>query len=368
MAQVNKDRISEALRAVVDMETGRDIVSAGYVQGIQVSPDGAVFFMLEVDPSRGAKLEGLRQQAERAAGKVSGVTKVTAVLTAEKKTQKDAFDPHGMAKNPPLEIPAKAVIAVASGKGGVGKSTVAVNLAAALANPLSGEGLSVGLLDADIYGPSVPTMMGAKDYKPALDAQRKLVPLSRYNMRVMSIGFMVEAGNALVWRGPMVQTALYQMLRDVAWPVPDAQGNPQNLDLLIIDLPPGTGDVQLTLAQKVPVTGAVIVSTPQDIALIDARKAAAMFEKTNVPILGVVENMSTYVCSNCGHEEHIFGQGGAEAEARALGVPFLGAIPLERQIRLKADEGMPIVIAQPQSRTAQIYRAIAEKLKGVPER
>lgn len=360
MAQVDKNRVTDALRTVVDMETGRDLVSAGIAQGLQISADGSVFFVLEVDPARGAQLEGLRQEAERVVAKVQGVTKVTAVLTAEKKPQKEAFDPHGMAKNPRLSVPAKAVIVVASGKGGVGKSTVAVNLAAALANPQSGEGFKVGLLDADIYGPSVPTMTGAGLYKPGLDAQRKLIPFQKYNMKIMSIGFMVEAGNALVWRGPMVQTALYQMVRDVAWAAPDAP----ELDYLIIDLPPGTGDVQLTLAQKVPVTGAVIVSTPQDIALIDARRAVAMFGKTNVPILGVVENMSTHVCSNCGHEEHIFGHGGAEDEARALGVPFLGAIPLERGIRLQADEGVPIVIAQPESRAAQAYRAIAEKLKG----
>lgn len=364
MAHVDKDRIIQALRTVVDMETGRDLVSGGIAQGIQIGADGAVFFVLEVDPARGAQLEGLRQEAERVVAKVPGVTKVTAVLTAEKKAQKEAFDPHGMAKNPRLEVPAKAVIVVASGKGGVGKSTVAVNLAAVLANPQSGESLKIGLLDADIYGPSVPTMTGAGLYKPGLDAQRKLIPFQKYNMKIMSIGFMVEAGNALVWRGPMVQTALYQMVRDVAWATPDAP----ELDCLIIDLPPGTGDVQLTLAQKVPVTGAVIVSTPQDIALIDARRAVAMFGKTNVPILGVVENMSTHVCSNCGHEEHIFGHGGAEAEAQALGVPFLGAIPLERDIRLQADEGVPIVIAQPQSRAAQAYRAIAEKLKGVQAR
>ncbi len=361
---VQKETILQALRGVLDMETGADIVSGGMVSGVTVQADGSVVFMLEVDPVRGPKLEGLRQEAERVVAKIPGVTKVTAVLTAEKKPQKEHFDPHGMAKNPKLVLPAKAIIAVGSGKGGVGKSTVAVNLAAALANSPHGEGLKVGLLDADIYGPSVPTMTGAKDYKPALDAQRKLVPLSKYNMKIMSIGFMVEAGNALVWRGPMIQTALYQLLRDVDWAMRDAKGAPQDLDVLVLDLPPGTGDVQLTLAQKVAVTGAVIVSTPQDIALIDARRAAAMFGKTNVPVLGIVENMSTYVCSKCGHEEHLFGHGGAEDEAKALGVPFLGVIPLEREIRVRADEGVPIVLAQPESRAAEAYRGIADRLRG----
>ena len=372
MAYVNKDSVTEALRTVVDMETGQDIVSAGMVRGLQAGPDGSVFFVLEVDPERGAKLEGLRQEAERAASKIPGVKKVTAVLTAEKKVQGvgpqsvGAHDPHGMDKNPKLQVSAKSVIVVASGKGGVGKSTVAVNLAAALANPVKGgAGLKVGLLDADIYGPSVPTMTGAEGYKPSLDAQRKLVPLNKFNMKVMSIGFMVEQGGALVWRGPMVQSALYQLLRDVQWSEKDERGNAENLDVLILDMPPGTGDVQLTLAQKVPVTGAVIVSTPQDIALIDARRACVMFEKTRVPILGVIENMSTYVCPNCGHEDHIFGDGGAQAEAEKLGVPFMGAVPLERDIRLKADEGVPIVISQPESTAAKRYFEIAEKLRGV---
>lgn len=360
---VQKEAILQALRGVRDMETGTDIVSDGMVSGLSVQRDGAVVFMLEVDPVRGPKLEGLRQEAERVVSKVPGVTKVTAVLTAEKKPQKEQLDPHGMAKNPKLQIPAKAIIAVGSGKGGVGKSTVAVNLAAALA---SIPNFKVGLLDADIYGPSIPTMTGAKDYKPALDVERKLVPLFKFNMKIMSIGFMVEAGNALVWRGPMIQTALYQLLRDVDWAMKDEKGRAQDLDVLVIDLPPGTGDVQLTLAQKVPVTGAVIVSTPQDIALIDARRAVAMFGKTNVPVLGIVENMSTYICSKCGHEEYIFGEGGAEAEAKALGVPFLGAIPLERSIRLRADEGVPIVLAEPESKAAKAYRMIAEKLKGAP--
>ncbi|MCB1680435.1 MAG: Mrp/NBP35 family ATP-binding protein [Alphaproteobacteria bacterium] len=366
MTVVKKETILQALRGVQDMESGKDIVSGGMVNGLTVQSDGTVVFMIEVDPVRGPKLEGLRQEAERIVAKVPGVKKVMAVLTAEKQQRKEPPDPHGMVKNPKLEIPAKAVIVVASGKGGVGKSTVAVNLATALANPARGSGMKVGLLDADIYGPSVPTMTGAVDYKPPLDAQRKLVPLSKYNMKIMSIGFMVEAGGALIWRGPMVQTALYQLLRDVDWAMKDEKGRVFDLDFLILDLPPGTGDIQLTLAQKVPVTGAVVVSTPQDIALIDARKAVVMFEKTKVPVLGIIENMSTYVCPQCGHEEHIFGDGGARKEAEFLDVPFMGAIPLERDIRLKADEGVPIVLSQPDSAAAKRYFEIAERLKGVP--
>ncbi|MCE7887461.1 MAG: iron-sulfur cluster carrier protein ApbC [Alphaproteobacteria bacterium PRO2] len=324
-----KDKIMGALGRVNDPGRGRDIVSLGMVSGLQVAEDGNVIFMIEVDPARGAKLEPLRQEAERAAAGVAGVRKVTAVLTA----QKSANDPHGMEKNPRLELPIKNIIAVASGKGGVGKSTVAMNLAVALGKA----GQSVGLLDADIYGPSVPKMSGLEGQKPKQNDDGKLIPLSAHGLKIMSIGFMLQQEAPLVWRGPMVQTAVYQMLRDVAW---GADENP--LDVLIVDMPPGTGDAQLTLAQKVPVTGAVIVSTPQDIALIDARKAVAMFQKVNVKILGLIENMSTHVCSNCGHEEHIFGHGGAKREAEKLGVPFLGEIPLNAKIRKNSDEGRPV--------------------------
>ena len=237
-----------------------------------------------------------------------------------------------MEKNPRLELPIKQIIAVASGKGGVGKSTVAMNLAVALAK----SGLSTGLLDADIYGPSVPKMSGLEGQRPQQNEAGKLVPLSAFGLKVMSIGFMLDNEAPLVWRGPMVQTAVYQMLRDVEWGTAE-----KPLDVLIVDMPPGTGDAQLTLAQKVPVTGAVIVSTPQDIALIDARKAVKMFEKVGVKIFGLIENMSTHVCSNCGHEEHIFGHGGAKSEAEKLGVPFLGEIPLSIGIRKNSDEGKP---------------------------
>jgi ATP-binding protein involved in chromosome partitioning len=321
--------IMEALRRVNDPGRSGDIVSLGMVSGLQIGADGHVIFMIEVDPQRGPKLEPLRQEAERAAVAVPGVKKVTVVLTA----QKVSNDPHGMEKNPKLSLPIRNIIAVASGKGGVGKSTVAMNLAVALAK----SGLATGLLDADIYGPSVPKMSGLEGQRPKQDDAGQLIPLSAFGLKIMSIGFMLDNEAPLVWRGPMVQTAVYQMLRDVAWGTEE-----KPLDVLIVDMPPGTGDAQLTLAQKVPVTGAVIVSTPQDIALIDARKAVKMFEKVGVKILGIVENMSTHVCSNCGHEEHIFGHGGAQKEAEKLGVPFLGEIPLSMEIRKHSDEGKPV--------------------------
>ncbi len=337
---VAEERILNALGQVRDPQAGRDIVALGMVSGIQIGNDSDVVFMIEVDPARGPSLEPLRQEAERVVAALPGVGKVTAVLTAERAASKPAPskavpDPHGMNKNPPLELPIKHIIAVASGKGGVGKSTVAANLAVAL-----GRTHKVGLLDADIYGPSQPRMMGLVDkhgagQKPEqIDGQ--IEPFTAHGIKIMSIGFMVDQKEALIWRGPMVQTALYQLLRDVNWGMQESP-----LDILIVDMPPGTGDAQLTLAQKVPVTGAVIVSTPQDIALIDARKAVAMFQKTNVPILGIIENMSTHVCSSCGHEEHIFGHGGARAEAKKLGVPFLGEIPLSAHIRARSDAGEP---------------------------
>lgn len=325
MGIVSREKILETLAAVPS-------VKPGMISGLQIGEDGHVVFMIEVDPARGAAMEPLRQSAEEVVAALPGVKKVSAILTAERAMQDNVPDPHGMNKNPPLTLPIKKIIAVASGKGGVGKSTVAFNIAVALARA----GKKVGLLDADIYGPSVPRLSGIGDRKPTQDAENKVIPLEAHGLKIMSIGFLVEESKALIWRGPMVQTALYQMLRDVAW---GTDADP--LDYLIIDMPPGTGDAQLTLAQKVPVTGAVIISTPQDLALIDARKAIAMFEKTNVPVLGIVENMSVYVCPECGHQDHIFGHGGAADEARVRGVPLLGAIPLTMDIRRSADAGVP---------------------------
>lgn len=345
MSEELKNNVINALRAVQDTARGADIVALGMVQGLQVTIDGRALFSIAVDPGRGASLEGLRQAAEAAAAAVPGVKEARAVLTAERDpAPSSAADPHGMNKNPPLKLPIKKIIAVASGKGGVGKSTVAFNLAIALAQA----GRKTGLLDADIYGPSVPRLTGVGFKKPETK-DGKLQPLAAHGLKLMSMGFMVEEEKPMIWRGPMVQTALYQMLRDVEW---GTDADP--LDVLVVDMPPGTGDAQLTLAQKVPLAGAVIVSTPQDLALIDARKAIEMFRKTNVPVLGIVENMSVYICQHCGHEEHIFGHGGARAEAEKLGVPFLGEIPLRSDIREKSDAGMPL--------TDDYFRSIVMKL------
>lgn len=346
MSIVTQTMIEAALRSVPDPDRGQDIVSLQMVSGLQVK-DGQVVFAIEVDPKRGPTLESLRQAAESAVRAVPGVVSVQAVLTAER--PKVVADPHGMNKNPVLDLPIRHIIAVASGKGGVGKSTVAVNIAVALAQ----SGLKVGLLDADIYGPSVPRLTGLSG-KPKQDEAGQLVPLEAHGLKVMSIGFMVDNDAPMIWRGPMVQTAVYQMLRDVAW---GTKAEP--LDVLVVDMPPGTGDAQLTMAQKVPLAGAVIVSTPQDLALIDARKGIAMFQQVKVPILGLIENMSTFICSHCGHEEHIFGHDGARDEATKIGVPFLGEIPLHAEIRAMSDAGTPVVAGE--SPQARAYKAIAEQ-------
>lgn len=333
---LTKNDILDKLKTYKVPHHDADVVSLNMVEDVQVYEGGAVHIVLKVDPEDGAVLEPFRQDMERDVALISGVKSVNVIMTAERKQPapvSSAPDPHGMNKNPKLNnLPIRNIIAVASGKGGVGKSTVALNLAVELAR----QGLSTGILDADIYGPSVPRLTGLPYKKPEQE-NGKIIPFTAHGVQVMSIGFMVKPEQALIWRGPMVQTALYQMFRDVAW---GKEGQP--LDYLIVDMPPGTGDAQLTLAQKIPVMGAVIVSTPQDLALIDARKAVEMFEKVDVPILGVVENMSTYICPECGHEDHIFGHGGAKDEAERLGVPFLGAIPLTMETRRKSDDGTPL--------------------------
>lgn len=355
----NEKQIWEALKGVADKEQGSDIVSLSMVSGLQVSENGDVIFLIEADPAKGAAMEPIRARAEEAVKNVPRVAKVSAILTAQRepemsnKPSQAAPDPHGMNKNPVLDLPIKKIIAVASGKGGVGKSTLAVNVAAQLAK----NGYKVGLLDADIYGPSVPLLTGLAGRKPDSDEDNNIIPLKAHGMKIMSIGFMVDATKALVWRGPMVQSALYQLFRDVKWGTKE-----EPLDILIVDMPPGTGDAQLTLAQKVPVDGAIIVSTPQDIALLDARKGIEMFEKVGVPVLGVVENMSTYICTNCGHEEHIFGHGGAEDEAKKLGVPFLGSVPLSASIRMNSDCGVPVVCDRNQERLSGSYSNIVNVL------
>jgi ATP-binding protein involved in chromosome partitioning len=354
MAAVTKEHIREALKRVPGPSAGGDIVSLGLVSDIVVS-DGKVIFSVSVPAERARELEPLRQAAERAALAVPGVKQAMVALTAERTAgrgppQRPASAPkdaHAHAASPPKAgVPGvDSIIAVASGKGGVGKSTVAVNLALGLVSL----GLKVGILDADIYGPSMPRLLGLRGRPEALGG-RMLKPMERYRLKVMSIGFLVEEETPMIWRGPMVQSALVQMLREVAW---------GELDVLVVDMPPGTGDAQLTMAQQVPLAGAVIVSTPQDLALIDARKGLNMFRRVDVPVLGIVENMSYFVCPHCGERTDIFGHGGAAQEAANIGVPFLGAVPLHAQIRALSDAGTPVVAAEPDSGYAAAFRAIA---------
>ncbi|HYD32399.1 MAG TPA: iron-sulfur cluster carrier protein ApbC [Azospirillaceae bacterium] len=351
MAQITEAQVLDALRTVIDPDRKADIVTLNMISGLAVK-GGNVHFAIEVDPERGPKLEPLRQAAEKAVDKLPGVTSVTAVLTAERAAQPAQGHGHGHGQRGPAPkagIPGvRSIVAVASGKGGVGKSTTAANLALGLA----GLGLKVGLLDADIYGPSMPRMLGLVG-RPVSHDGHTLQPLENYGIKVMSIGFMVPEDTPMIWRGPMVMSALQQMLGEVAW---------APLDILVVDMPPGTGDAQLTMAQNVPLAGAVIVSTPQDIALLDARKGLNMFRKVDVPVLGIIENMSYFCCPNCGHRSDIFSHGGARNEARQLQTDFLGEVPLHMDIRETADAGTPIVVAKPDSEHAKVYREIAEKV------
>jgi ATP-binding protein involved in chromosome partitioning len=348
---VDRADVLEALRRVL-LPDGASVVDADLVRALRVE-GGAVTFLLEVDPAQGRALEPVRAAAEAAVAALDGVTSVRALLTAHAPAAKPAPDlkigRHPTPQAGPADVPGvRRIIAVASGKGGVGKSTVASNLAVALAL----EGRRAGLLDADIYGPSIPRMMGVSQ-RPKSPDGKTILPLHSHGVTLMSIGLMLKEGEAVVWRGPMLMGALQQMMGQVAW---------GDLDVLVVDLPPGTGDVQLTLSQRYNVTGAVIVSTPQDVALIDARKALDMFGKTGIPVIGLIENMSAYVCPNCGHEAHIFGHGGARADADRLGIPFLGEIPLDLDIRLASDGGAPIVATRPDSPQAAAFRTVARRL------
>lgn len=320
-----------------------------YVGGVEISEAGEVIVTLNADMSNPDGMESLRQIVEASVSNIKNVSRALVILTAERAMTPNT-SPDTSAKGKKLDLPhLKKIIAVASGKGGVGKSTVAANLAVAL----GALGQKVGLLDADIYGPSVPKLLGIPHQKPEMNDNKKLVPFEAHGIKAMSMGFLVPEEAAMIWRGPMIQTAVTQLLRDVEW---------GELDVLVIDLPPGTGDAQLTLAQKVPVTGAVIVSTPQDLALIDARKAIEMFRKLDVPILGLVENMSYHVCENCGHEDHVFAHGGARTEAEKQNIPFLGKIPLNGEIRRLSDAGEPVTLTN--SDVAKVYKAIADALSG----
>ena len=351
MSQVTEEKILETLSNIMD--GANSIVAKGMVQGLQVQ-DGHVVFAIVVDPQVGAKAEPIRKAAEKAVHDMEGVLSATVVLTAEK--DEGSAPASGGAQGgghkapPPQEGPllpgVKAIIAVASGKGGVGKSTTTVNLALAL----RAQGLKVGLLDADIYGPSVPRMLGITGEPSSSDGTR-LDPMEGHGIKCMSMGFLVEEETPIIWRGPMTQTALMQMMRDIAW---------GELDVMLIDMPPGTGDVQLTMAQQVPLTGAVIVSTPQDIALLDARKGLNMFRQVDVPVLGIIENMSYFECPKCGERTDVFSHGGAKDEADLLQVDFLGEIPLDIKIRETSDSGHPIVDESPDSPHAQAYKDIGK--------
>ena len=365
MSAVTRDQVLETLKTVRGPGFERDVVALGMVSDIFIS-DGKVYFSITVPADRADELEPLRQAAERAVKAMPGVKGALVSLTAERKAgAAPAARPqaaahghahsHAPAPAPSGQRPAKqtipgigAIIAVASGKGGVGKSTTAVNLALAM----KANGLKVGILDADVYGPSLPRLMGITG-RPQQIENRIIVPMENYGIKVMSMGFLVDEGTAMIWRGPMVQSALMQMLREVAW---------GDLDVLVVDMPPGTGDAQLTMAQQVPLSGAVIVSTPQDLALIDARKGLNMFTKVEVPVLGIVENMSYFIAPDTGNRYDIFGHGGARAEAENIGVPFLGEVPLTIAIRETSDAGTPVVVSDPEGPQARVYREIAGKV------
>jgi ATP-binding protein involved in chromosome partitioning len=365
---VTQQQVLDGLTRVMTPQ-GVALAKAGVVSAISVN-DGKVFVSINVEASEARAWESVRAAAEAAVRAVPGVTNAMVALTAEHKPGSPVPPPHRQARGvspvashrtPPsagagspmsrqAEIPGiSAVIAVASGKGGVGKSTTALNLALGLRDL----GLRVGLLDADIYGPSVPRLTGIRD-KPQLNDDKKMIPIMRFGLAIMSIGFLVEEDTAMIWRGPMVMSAITQMLREVVW---------GTLDVLVVDMPPGTGDAQLTLAQNVPLKGAVIISTPQDLSLIDARRGLAMFRKVNVPVLGIVENMSYFQCPQCGARSDIFGHGGARHEAERLGVPFLGEVPLHISIRTTSDSGTPVVESEPDGPHAAIYRAIGAKVR-----
>jgi len=337
---ITEQQVQSALKELTDPNTGKDYVTGKEARNIKIDGDNVSLDILLGYPAK-TQIEPIRKQVIAKLKTIPGIGSVTANVTMK-------IVSHAVQRGVKLVPGVKNIIAVASGKGGVGKSTTAVNLALALA----AEGVSVGMLDADIYGPSQPTMLGITGRPETKDGKR-LEPMQGHGIQAMSIGFLIDVETPMVWRGPMVTQALEQLLNETNW---------RDVDYLVVDLPPGTGDIQLTLAQRVPVTGAVIVTTPQDIALMDARKGLKMFEKVNIPILGVVENMSLHICSKCGHEENIFGSGGGDRMSKDYGIDLLGSLPLDIKIREQADSGMPTVVAEPDGRVAEIYREIARKV------
>ena len=337
---ITEQQVQSALKELTDPNTGKDYVTGKEAKNIKIDGDNVSLDILLGYPAK-TQIEPIRKQVIAKLKTIPDIGSVTANVTMK-------IVSHAVQRGVKLVPGVKNIIAVASGKGGVGKSTTAVNLALALA----AEGVSVGMLDADIYGPSQPTMLGITGRPETKDGKR-LEPMQGHGIQAMSIGFLIDVETPMVWRGPMVTQALEQLLNETNW---------RDVDYLVVDLPPGTGDIQLTLAQRVPVTGAVIVTTPQDIALMDARKGLKMFEKVNIPILGVVENMSLHICSKCGHEENIFGSGGGDRMSKDYGIDLLGSLPLDIKIREQADSGMPTVVAEPDGRVAEIYREIARKV------
>jgi ATP-binding protein involved in chromosome partitioning len=352
MAEITEDDVIAALRDVVDPSQGRSVVDLGMVSAVHVKQTN-ISFALEVPAHRGPAMEPVRQAAEKAARAIPGVTSATVVVTAHSGTASAAEAAPDETVEKVHEIKVRRFVAVASGKGGVGKSTTAVNLAIALRL----EGLRVGLLDAAVYGPSLPRMLGVSG-RPAAAGGDMVRPLENYGVHLMSMGLLVPDDTAMIWRGPMVQSALTQMLDSVAW---------GTLDVIVIDLPPGTGDIQISLAQQVSLAGAVVVSTPQDIALLDVVKAITMFDKAEVPVLGMIQNMAYWSCPDCGRTDHIFGNDGVTGEASRRGIEMLGEIPLSLEVRTGGDSGTPVVVANPRSVQAKTYRQIARRLMEVAD-